>query len=95
MVGLTTVRGDEDLLVVTDKGMVIRTHLDQILTIGRDTQGVCIIKLNEGHMVASIAIVPRAEESEEFDEVETNDFEYDEEYTFLDEQEESSEEDEE
>ena len=95
MVGLTTVRGDEDLLVVTDKGMVIRTHLDQILTIGRDTQGVCIIKLNEGHMVASIAIVPRAEESEEFDEIETNDFEYDEEYTFLDEQEESSEEDEE
>ena len=95
MVGLTTVRGDEDLLVVTDKGMVIRTHLDQILTIGRDTQGVCIIKLNEGHMVASIAIVPRAEESEEFDEIETNDFEYDEEYTFLDEQEEDNEEDEE
>lgn len=88
MVGLTTVRGDEDLLVVTDKGMVIRTHLDQILTIGRDTQGVCIIKLNEGQIVASIAIVPRAEESEEFDEVTENEFEYDEDYTFLDEKEE-------
>ena len=96
MVGLTTVRGDEDLLVVTDKGMVIRTHLDQILTIGRDTQGVCIIKLNEGQIVASIAIVPRAEESEEIDEIETNDFEYDEDYTFLDEvEEEENEEDEE
>ena len=85
MVGLTTVRGDEDLLVVTDKGMVIRTHLDQILTIGRDTQGVCIIKLNEGHIVASIAIVPRAEESEEFEEIDSDEFEYDEDYTFLDE----------
>ena len=95
MVGLTTVRGDEDLLVVTDKGMVIRTHLDQILTIGRDTQGVCIIKLNEGQIVASIAIVPRAEESEEFDEIESNEFEYDEDYTFLDEKEEENEEDEE
>ena len=95
MVGLTTVRGDEDLLVVTDKGMVIRTHLDQILTIGRDTQGVCIIKLNEGQIVASIAIVPRAEESEEIDEIETNDFEYDEDYTFLDENDEENEEDEE
>ena len=92
MVGLTTVRGDEDLLVVTDKGMVIRTHLDQILTIGRDTQGVCIIKLNEGQIVASIAIVPRAEESEEFDEVTENEFEYDEDYTFLDEKEEDKEE---
>ena len=95
MVGLTTVRGDEDLLVITDKGMVIRTHLDQILTIGRDTQGVCIIKLNEGHIVASIAIVPRAEESEEFDEIESSDFEYDEDYTFLDEKEEETEEDDE
>ena len=92
MVGLTTVRGDEDLLVVTDKGMVIRTHLDQILTIGRDTQGVCIIKLNEGQIVASIAIVPRAEESEEIDEIETTDFEYDEDYTFLDEENEDDEE---
>ena len=95
MVGLTTVRGDEDLLVVTDKGMVIRTHLDQILTIGRDTQGVCIIKLNEGHIVASIAIVPRAEESEEFDEVTENEFEYDEDYTFLDEKEEDNDEEDE
>ena len=33
MVSLLTVRGDEDLMIVTDKGMIIRTHLDQILTI--------------------------------------------------------------
>ena len=85
MIALTTVRGDEDLLVITDKGMIIRTHLDQILTIGRDTQGVCIIKLNEGQLAASIAIVPRQEES--LDENEDSDFEYDEDYVFLDDEE--------
>ncbi len=87
MIALTTVRGDEDLLVITDKGMVIRTHLDQILTIGRDTQGVCIIKLNDSHKAASIAIVPRSEEGndENVDDYK-EDFEFDDDYTFLDEE---------
>ena len=86
MVSLRTVRGDEDLMVITDKGMVIRTHLDQILTIGRDTQGVCIIKLKEGQSVASIAIVPRVDEDAELEGQEYDDkFELDTEYTFLDE----------
>ncbi len=87
MISLSTVRGDEDLLVITDKGMIIRTHLDQILTVGRDTQGVCIIKLNEGHAVSSIAIVPRSEESENGLEEDSEGFTYDEDYVFLDEEE--------
>lgn len=87
MISLSTVRGDEDLLIVTDKGMIIRTHLDQILTVGRDTQGVCIIKLNEGHSASSIAIVPRAEEEIEDDQEYKEEFQFDEEYTFLDEEE--------
>ena len=78
MIALTTVRGDEDLLVITDKGMVIRTHLDQILTIGRDTQGVCIIKLNEGHLAASIAIVPRSDDANDGSDGSRDSFEYDE-----------------
>jgi len=90
MAALLTVRGDEDLMVITDKGMIIRTHLDQILTIGRDTQGVKVIQLNEGQKVANIAIVPRAEEVEdEFDEnnEETyeEDYELDLDYKFMDE----------
>lgn len=85
LVSLSTVRGDEDLLVITDKGMVIRTHLDQILTIGRDTQGVRIIMLNEGHSVANIAIVPRSDEDELFEDDYSDDFELDLDYTFEDE----------
>ena len=65
MVSLLTVRGDEDLMIVTDKGMIIRTHLDQILTIGRDTQGVRLIKLKDDQKVSTIAILKKDEESEE------------------------------
>jgi len=72
-------------MVITDKGMIIRTHLDQILTVGRDTQGVCIIKLNEGHSASTIAIVPRSEEETLVDDEYKEDYELDLDYEFLDE----------
>ena len=81
---LASSTSEDDLIVVTDKGMVIRTHLDQVLTIGRDTQGVCIIKLNEGQKAASIAIVPRSEDNVEIDDEYREDFEFDDDYEFLD-----------
>lgn len=62
---LASSTSEDDLIVVTDKGMVIRTHMSDISIIGRDTQGVKIIKLNDGHAVASIAVVPRSEDDEE------------------------------
>ena len=86
MISLSTVRGDEDLMVITDKGMIIRTHLDQILTIGRDTQGVCIIKLNDGHSAATIAIVPRSDDEDLIDDEYKDDYELDLDYQFLDEE---------
>jgi DNA gyrase subunit A len=59
---LVSVTSEEDLLVVTDKGMIIRVPIDQITQTKRSTQGVRIINLVEGHEVATIAIVPRFEE---------------------------------
>ena len=64
-VALSVCSKDEDLVVVTDKGMIIRIELKNISVIGRDTQGVCIIKLNEGHKVASIVVVPSADSTKE------------------------------
>lgn len=58
------VENEDDLIVITDNGMVIRTSLEQISTIGRDTQGVRIITLNEGSTVAAIAIVPKNDDSD-------------------------------
>ena len=64
-VSLAPSTGEDDLMIITDKGMVIRTYLADISVIGRDTQGVRVIKLNEGQTVSSIAIVPHQEDDEE------------------------------
>ncbi|NLZ61740.1 MAG: DNA gyrase subunit A [Acholeplasmataceae bacterium] len=69
---LISVVGDEDLFVVTDKGMIIRTPIDQIAQTKRSTQGVKVIDLVEGHQVATIAIVPK-QECEEGEICEEND----------------------
>ena len=59
---LRSVTGDEDLIITTTKGMIIRLPIEQIATSKRATQGVRLIKLNEGHKVATIAIVAKIEE---------------------------------
>ena len=64
---MKVVNGEEDLLITTDRGIVIRTSLTSVARSGRNTQGVRIIRLDEGQKVASIAIV----EPEENEEVET------------------------
>jgi len=62
---LRSVVGDEDLIITTNKGMIIRLPIEQIATSKRATQGVRLIKLNEGQNVATIAIVPKTDEDEE------------------------------
>jgi DNA gyrase subunit A len=62
---LRTVSDDQDLIVVSDKGVVIRTHVDQISQTKRATQGVRIIRLRPDHKVSTIALVPRVDEVED------------------------------
>ncbi|MDY0075395.1 MAG: DNA gyrase subunit A [Acholeplasmataceae bacterium] len=62
---LRAVSDDQDLIVVSDKGVVIRTHVDQISQTKRATQGVRIIRLRPDHKVSTIALVPKQEEIEE------------------------------
>ncbi len=72
---LVSVIGDEDLLVVSDKGIIIRTPIDQISITKRATQGVKIINLVDEHMVSTIALVdaqPDEEEILEENEIPTN-----------------------
>ncbi len=64
VVALKAVQSKDDLMMITAHGMIIRTGLDQIRSIGRNTQGVRLIKLKEGDkLVAAEKIV-----SEEADE---------------------------
>jgi len=59
VVALKAVQGKDDLMMITAKGMIIRTGLDKIRSIGRNTQGVRLIKLKPGDkLVAAEKIVP-------------------------------------
>ncbi|MCD8195438.1 MAG: hypothetical protein LUD22_04005, partial [Coprobacillus sp.] len=79
LVDLRAVNGDEDLMVVTTGGVMIRTPLSQLRIAGRNTQGVKIINLEGRQKVSSIAVVAHEEEDPLFDKVEAfaidNDYE--------------------
>jgi DNA gyrase subunit A len=57
VVGVASVRENDDIMLITAQGMVNRTHIREIRLIGRNTQGVRIMNLNEGDKIASIAKV--------------------------------------
>ena len=61
LVCLKAVKGDEDLLVVTNKGVIIRVSLEQVKVASRNTQGVRIIKIADNAVVSSIAVVDKEE----------------------------------
>ena len=65
LVALRAVEGDEDLLIITDEGIVIRISLEDVATYGRTTQGVKLINLKDETSVAAVAIVENEEEEEE------------------------------
>jgi DNA gyrase subunit A len=57
VVGIVAVRGGDDIMLITAQGMVNRTHVDEIRVVGRNTQGVRVMNLNEGDKLASLAKV--------------------------------------
>ena len=57
LVCLTFVAPDEDVMLITDNGIIIRVKSSEISTLSRDTQGVIVMRLNEGQ-VATVAVVP-------------------------------------
>lgn len=65
LVAMKAVNGDEDLLIVTNKGIIIRTPISQVSQTGRATQGVTLIRLNDDQRVSSVAVVEHEEETEE------------------------------
>jgi DNA gyrase subunit A len=65
VVGVLSVRDGDDIMLITVEGMVNRTHVDEIRVVGRNTQGVKIMNLNDGDRIASIAKVAREEVGEE------------------------------
>jgi DNA gyrase subunit A len=62
VVGAISVRESDDIMLITVQGMVNRTHVTEIRVVGRNTQGVRIMGLNEDDKIASIAKIAREED---------------------------------
>src|SRR4029077_10528412 len=59
VVGVVPVRDDDEIMLITTQGMVNRTRVAEIRVVGRNTQGVRVMNLNEGDKIASLAKIAR------------------------------------
>lgn len=67
VVALKAVHPDEDLMMITAQGMIVRTGLDDIRAIGRNTQGVRLMNLKEGDKLVAAEIIAQEDEEPEMD----------------------------
>jgi len=65
VVGVKYLRGEEQVMLITEKGMIIRLNTADISIIGRNTQGVRLIQLEEGDHLVSVARLAEREDDEE------------------------------
>ncbi|MGN0890775.1 MAG: DNA gyrase subunit A [Candidatus Spyradenecus sp.] len=64
LVGIATVKGDETLVLLATNGLLIRTRVSEVRTMGRTAAGVNFVRLQEGASLATFSLAP-AEETEE------------------------------
>ncbi len=65
LVAMKTVSEDEDIMIITDSGIIIRMGVEDISKTGRNTMGVKLIRLDEDSVVTAVAKVEKEEEDEE------------------------------
>src|SRR5262245_31698833 len=65
VVGVKFLRADEHVMLITEKGMIIRLNTADISTIGRNTQGVRLIQLEEGDHLVSVARLAEREDDDD------------------------------
>ncbi|MGM8212875.1 DNA gyrase subunit A [Virgibacillus sp. W0430] len=75
VVAVKAVTGEEDMMLITVAGVLIRIPVDSISQTGRNTQGVRLIRLQADEEVATVAQVNREEETDEVEEVENDEIE--------------------
>ena len=68
IVSFKIVNGDEDLMIITNSGIIIRLSVDQISTTGRVAQGVRLINLKDNQLVSSIALLDKETSEESIEE---------------------------
>ncbi len=72
VIGMAAVSDEDDVMMITSEGVIIRTHTAEISTFGRQTQGVRVMRLADGINAASIAVTPHIEEEENSESGEEN-----------------------
>ncbi len=65
IVGIRIATGEEDVMLITDKGTIIRLKVEDISVLGRSTQGVTLMRTNDGGKVVSIELINSENETEE------------------------------
>ena len=65
LISLRTIIGEKDLIIVTNMGMTIRIDINQISSLGRNTQGVRLINLKDNQSVSSISLIDKKEKEDE------------------------------
>ena len=63
IVDFKTTEGNEDLMIVTDSGIIIRLPLEQVSKTGRVAQGVRLINLKDDQKVSTVALIEKSEEN--------------------------------
>ncbi len=64
IVGIKVVNGNEDVMLITDTGTIIRMKVEEISILGRSTQGVTLMRTNDGKVVSIETIEPENEDEE-------------------------------
>ena len=64
IVGIKIANQEDDVMMITDKGIVIRIKAKEVSVLGRNTQGVTLMRTNDGGKVVSIETIPEEDESQ-------------------------------
>lgn len=73
LIGIQALTDNNDLMLITSGGVVIRLHADEVSGSGRQTQGVRLMRLNGDVKVVSLALTERAEDEDDSNEIESID----------------------
>ncbi len=63
IVGIRIAKGNEDVMMITDTGTIIRLKVSEVSVLGRSTQGVTLMRTNDGGKVVSIEIIEPEDEN--------------------------------
>ena len=64
VIGMKVINPDQEIMMITAAGLIIRTDVDQISQYGRNTQGVKLMTLNEDDKVVSLAAIHHEEDAD-------------------------------